>query len=372
MIFLVLAWVIAPVSGDEVVLNPDHPDSYTVVKGDTLWDIAGRFLSHPWQWPDIWKANPQIENPHLIYPGDRIVLSYKDGRPVLSLARGAAQRAGERRVKLSPAVRETKHREAIAPIPLDAIRQFLSRPRVVSEDEINGAAYVISSQDHHLITGVGNRIYVRGMGNPQTNKFLVYRPGGEYRDADTDAVLGYEALHIGDIVLEKLGDPATALVVKSNREILAGDRVMPAEHEASPVFIPHAPPASIDGSIISVVDGVSQIGQYQVVVVDRGTSDGLEPGHVLAIYQAGALVEDDIASAIAHRERYRSADENASPIGRLIERIAGDLRGVPSTVRLPEERAGELMVFRTFDHVSYALVMNTQRPVHVLDKIRNP
>ena len=391
MIFLVLALVVAPVSGDEVVLNPEHPDSYAVVKGDTLWDIAGRFLTYPWQWPDIWEVNPQIKNPDLIYPGDQISLTYRDGRPVLSLSRGGAQLVGGRRVKLSPTIRETRHDEAIAPIPLDAIQQFLSRPRVLSEAEISGAAYVISSQDQHLVNGAGNRIYVRGMDNPQTGKLLVFRPGNEYRDPDTDTILGYEALHIGDIVLVKLGDPATALVVNSNREIQAGDRIMASGQEEYPDFIPHAPSAAVDGSIISVVDGVSQIGQYQVVVLNRGTGDGLEPGHVLAIYQTGALVDDEIASEMMFQERreaqIRAEDENPSPVGRLIESVANDLRGAklaldkafgepiggaPVTVRLPEEHAGELMVFRTFDNVSYALVMNTQRPVHVLDKIRNP
>jgi hypothetical protein len=384
-IFLVLVWFLGPVWGEEVVLNPDHPDRHVVVKGDTLWDISGRFLSYPWQWPDIWEANPQIENPHLIYPGDVISLTYKDGRPILSLARGG------RNVKLSPTIRESRRDDAIAPIPLDAIQQFLSRPRVVSEDQINQAAYVVSSQDQHLVTGTGNRIYVRGVGEPETSKFLVFRPGGAYLDPDTEDILGYEALHVGDIVLERLGDPATALIVKSNREILAGDRVMPSEEEEYPDFIPHAPAGMVDGNIISVLDGVSQIGQYQVIVVNRGASDGLEPGHVLAIYQAGPVVEDEIGSEVAYREQreayLRAEEENPSVVGRLFESIANDLRatkysidkalgepigGLPVKVRLPEERAGEAMVFRTFDNVSYALVMNTQRPVHVLDVVRNP
>ena len=198
-------------------------------------------------------------------------------------------------------------------------------------------------------------------------------------------------MQVGDIILEKLGDPATALVVKSNREILAGDRIMYSDEEEYPDFIPHAPRGSVDGSIISVVDGVSQIGQYQVVVLSRGASDGLEPGHVLAIYQAGRTVDDEIAAAIALREQHaanlRAEKENPSPVGRMVQSVANDLRtaklsmdnafgerigGPPVKVELPEERAGEVLVFRTFDKVSYGLVMNTQRPVHVLDRVRSP
>lgn len=368
----------------DVVLNPNHPTTYTVVRGDTLWDIAGRFLQHPWQWPEIWEVNQQIDDPHWIYPGDVLTLTYRDGRPILGLTRG-------RNVKLSPAVREHKHDDAIPPIPLDAIHQFLTRPRVVTEDQIKNAAYVVGSQDEHLASGVGGRLYVRGLRDATTNRYSIFRPGGEYRDPDTGAVLGYEALHIGDLVIQEFGDPASGNIVWSNREVLKGDRLMPQEGEEYPEFVPRAPDGAVDGSIISVIDGVSQIGQHNVVVINKGSADGVAPGHVLAIYQSGAVIDDKIATELAARERLaalrNTEAHNPSGVGRFFDKVANDFRegkmkvdealgepigGRPLKVRLPEERAGEVLIFRSFDAVSYGLVMNTQRPVHLFDRVRNP
>ncbi len=389
LISMCLAGFLATASAAEVVLNPAHPQNYTVVRGDTLWDIAGRFLTHPWQWPDIWQVNPQIRNPHLIYPGDLISLTYQDGKPILSLTRGGA--FGGRNVKLTPSVRESAHDDAIPPIPLDAIHQFLSRPKVVTEADIDSAAYIVGSQDDHLAVGVGGRVYIRGLPENPGNKFSVFRPGGAYKDPDTGAVLGYEALHVADLTLHALGDPATGVLTWSNREVLKGDRLMPQELDEYPDFIPRAPGSDIQGRIISVIDGVSQIGQHHVVVINKGAADGLEPGHVLAIFQAGQEITDPIGTEMAHRQRLedlkRQELENPSTVGRFFDGVANDVRdaklkvdkalgerigGAPVKVQLPEERAGELLVFRTFDSVSYGLVMNTQRPVHVLDKIRNP
>jgi len=373
------------VAAEEVELRSDQPGTYTVQKGDTLWDISGRFLTRPWQWPEIWETNPQIANPHLIYPGDVVALTYRDGRPILGLA-------GSRNVRLSPSVRETRHDQSIKAIPLDAIQQFLTRPRVVSEEQLSKAAYIVGSQDEHLTFGSGNRVYARAMGEPTTNEFSIFRQGGAYRDPDTREVLGYEAEHIGDALAERFGDPATVFIATATKEIVKGDRLLPQELDEMPEFVPHAPGGSVEGKIISVLNGVSQIGQHQVVVLNRGDVDGLEPGHVLAIYQDGELIEDVIGRDIANIEQneahLRAEKEGPSALGRMFESIANELRsadyalrdfvgtpisgGSSVTVALPEERAGELMVFRTFDKVSYALVMNTQRPVHLNDNVRNP
>ena len=384
---MALAWV-SPTWGDNVQINPDHPGTYTVVRGDTLWDIAGTFLNHPWQWPDIWQVNPQIENPHLIYPGDQVSLTYRDGKPILSLSRRGL---GGRNVKLSPSIRSEMHDNRIAPIPLDAIHQFLSRPQVLQSDDVERLAYVVAAPDRRIASGAGDKIYVRGIGQPQTSKFSVFRPGGEYRDGDTGELLGYEAMHIADVVLDKLGDPATAYVQRSNREILEGDRLIPQQVDEYPDFVPSAPNSDVKGNIISVIDGVSQIGQYQVVVLDRGQQDGLAPGNVLAIYQKGDVVRDRTGTAVAAEkewdDRLQAEQDNPTASGRALETFVNDLRAVKRSIddflnepkggravliELPEERAGELMVFRTFDDVSYGLVMNTQRPVHIADRVRNP
>ncbi|MEQ8232382.1 MAG: LysM domain-containing protein [Gammaproteobacteria bacterium] len=381
-----LMLVFVPVVADEVLIKPDHPGVYTVVKGDTLWDIAGRFLQRPWQWPDIWEVNPQIDNPHLIYPGDRLALTYKDGRPILGLV------GYDRNVKLSPSVRVIPHREAIHTIPLDAVAPFLTRPRVVDAGALDQAAYIVGSQDEHLTYGNGHRIYARGLENPQTNKFSVYRAGPPYRDPETGEVLGYEAEHLGDARVEKFGDPATLVVTNSFKEMRKGDRLVPQDELEIPEFIPHAPGAPVSGRIISVMNGVSQITQHQVVVLNRGVQDGLEPGHVLAIFQEGEVIEDVIGSDIAERnaraERERVAQEHPNPVTRMLQTAINDVRAADRALRdfvgtpvegsggvkvqLPEERAGELMVFRTFDRVSYGLVMNMQRAIHLNDRVANP
>lgn len=323
------------VVAEGVALRPGHPQTYVVKQGDTLWGIAGAFLSEPWQWQSLWRANPRIRNPHLIYPGDVLNLTYVGGRPYLTVSRGRNVNRG-RNVKLSPSARSTPHDQAIPPIPLDAIRPFLSRPRVMSRRELALAPYVISSQDQHLMAGAGDRIYLRGITDTANTRYTVLRQGQVYRDGG--AILGYEALQVADAVIERFGDPATAYVTQSNREVLAGDRLLPVEHTVYPQFVPHAPERPIDGRIISVVGGVSQIGRHQVVVLNRGAEHGLEPGHVLAIYQSGQYVRDTAAQF----------------------------------VELPTERVGDLMVFRPFDRISYALVMHTERPAHVYDAVRDP
>ncbi len=383
-IFLAAILVCCLVYADEVQLLPNHPTTYTVVKGDTLWDIAGRFLSKPWQWPLIWEVNPQIADPHWIYPGDVLALQYKDGRPLLTVV--------NRNIKLSPSIRESRHDNAIKPIPLDAIQQFLTRPRVVTEADIDGSAYIVGSKDEHLAYGSGSRVYVRGLGELTSNKMSIFRKGGAYRDPETDEILGYEAEHVGDALVEKQGDPATVYIVKASKEVLKGDRLMPEASDAIPEFYPHAPGAPVKGKILTVFDGLYSVSQQQVVALSRGTADGLEPGHVLAIYQEGEIIKDTIASDIADqraREAQQRAEvENPTAAGRVWEHIVNDIRdadrdlrdfvGTPIpgsnsvTVQLPEERTGELMVFRTFERVSYGLVMNIQAPVKILDNVRNP
>ena len=376
------------VSADELQLNPDHPGQYTVQKGDTLWDIAGRFLVKPWLWPQIWQANPQVQNPNLIYPGDTLTLVYKDGQPTLELSRGE-RHLGGRNFKKSPVAREHLHDDAIQTIPLDTIRPFLTRPLVVEQVQMEKAHYVVSSEDQHLITGADDRIYVRGIDEGMGTRFTIFRPGGAYKSGDQ--VLGYEALDVGDAVLERTGDPAILNLVRSSREVLNGDRLLPEAQESFPEFIPHAPAADVAGNIISAIDGVAEVGRHQIVVVDLGAEDGIEPGHVLGIFQSGLTARDDIKSKIKEKEeaerQLKFARSDTSPVDSMLEHIFNDVRNTKKLidkklgvrmftadelVTLPEERAGDLMVFRTFDKVSYALVMATFRPVRMNDAVRNP
>ncbi|WP_027160119.1 LysM peptidoglycan-binding domain-containing protein [Methylobacter luteus] len=349
---------------DEIQINPSHPDQYTVVKGDTLWDISGKFLTHPWQWPELWSYNSQIQNPHLIYPGDTIYFSMVNGRPQLSLSRpaysgtrqqspcvlkeqdvknGRTYLAASESGKLAPCVRETDQEQAIKLIPTDVIAPFLSSPRVVSEKEITEAPYVVDFAGEHLLAGTGDRLYVRSIPQPETLSYTVYRKGEPYVSPETGELLGYEAKYIADATLQQEGDPATLSIAKMASEIRMGDRVMSApEEELTLTYFPRPPEESIKGSIISVLDGVSQIGRYNVVVIDKGTADGLLPGHELDIYQNGRIAHDPF-----------SAIQN-------------------DAVKLPDELAGSLMVFRPFERISYALVMKASRNIHVLDKVQTP
>ena len=335
-----------------VELRSDHPEKYVVKKGDTLWDISAAFLKSPWLWPEIWQVNPQIRNPHLIYPGDVLELAFCDGKPCLKLATGG------RNVKLSPGIRSSINEHAIPPIPLDVIRPFLSRPRVVDQDTLEMAPYVLASQDEHLIAGADNKVYVRGINkNEGSHRYMVFRSGKVYRNPPAAGekqgeILGYEALYIADAEIQRFGDPSTALITLSKREVLVGDRLLPEEDPIDVEFLPHAPDHEVNGKIISVMDGVSQIGQYQIVVLNQGAEDGLEAGHVLSINESGRYVRDTI------KRNYNIK--------------TGVNHGKAELVELPEERIGELMVFRTFDKVSYAIVMELQRPAHIYDAVHLP
>jgi hypothetical protein len=352
------------VFADTVQLNPNHPNTYTVVPRDTLWDIAAKFLQHPWQWPQLWQLNSQIKNPHLIYPNDELRLVMIDGQPQLSLSRHssiantneqgtcvfvegnpAQQRIDLAKGKgghLSPCIRESALEKPIRMIPLDAIAAHLSSPRVVNETELNQAPYIVDFAGEHLITGAGDRIYVRSINQVSTPAYTVYRAGQPYIDPDSKEVLGYEATYIANADLEKTGDPATLIITKSASELIMGDRLMPTDEESLMLdFFPRPPARAVSGSIIGVLGGVNQVGRYNVVVINKGTRDGMLAGHELSVYHQGNLVRDTFSSL--------KNDE----------------------IRLPDEIAGTLMVFRPFEKVSYALIMNATLPIHVLDKVKS-
>jgi len=327
-----LCWNVA--ANNEVELNPSHPDEYMVVKGDTLWDISARFLRTPWRWPDIWQVNEQIENPHLIYPGDVIELAFVDGKPVLRL-KGRDKR-------LSPAIRRLSIDEAIPMIPVDAIAAFLNSPRVMTEDEFNSAPYVVAFEDTHILGSANYKAYVRSLDENAATGYSVVRQGEEYKDGETGESLGFESIFIAESAVERLGDPATVMLSKTTREVRKGDRLLVTlEGGVIQNYYPHVPTAEIKGRIIGAPDGVMQISKFDVVAIDRGQQDGVEVGHVLQIDQAGENIRDVVA-------------------------------GGAEKVKLPDEKSGVLMVFRVFERVSYGLVMEGHRVIHRLDVVRTP
>jgi len=322
----------------------DPPERYIVKKGDTLWDISAKFLKSPWLWPEMWHINSQIRNPHLIYPGDVILLYYVDGKPYLTLEGSAGTLpklpAGVGTVKLKPTIRYKTLSQAIDTLPRSVVAAFLSEPRVLSEEEFEQAPYVFSSQEEHLANSQGDRVYVRNVKDEQQIEYIIVRKGDPYIDPDTEEVLGYEAQDIADARMVRISDPSTIIITRARREVLTGDNLIPSlERKINFNFFPRAPRHKVEGKIIAVYDGLSQIGQYHIVVLNRGEKQGIEVGHVLAVYQAGTYVRD-----------YKTGDD----------------------VLLPEERAGILMVFRVFERLSYGLIMEAERPLKVLDSIKNP
>ncbi len=336
LFLLILATSLAAQSGSNVVLNPDHPERYVVKRGDTLWDISAMFLRDPWYWPEIWQVNPQVENPHLIYPGDVLVLVYVDGEPRLQLERRAESGVTER---LSPRIRSEDLDEAIRTIPLSAIGPFLSKGTVLENDQIRRLPHIVAIRDGHLVAGAGNDVYVRGKIGNVNQGYSVVHIGDPLIDPDDGSTVGFEGIFVGEGSITRAGDPATLRLTQSQREALTGDRLLEQDFDIPLQFIPRAPDADVDGRIIHVVGGVALIGQYNVVVLNRGERHGLDVGHVLTVWQAGATVQD---------------------------RTAGGM------VELPDESAGTLMVFKTYDRISYALIMEATSEIHVLDKVKKP
>ena len=318
----------------EVELKPNHAQQYEVVRGDTLWDISGKFLKSPWQWPEIWQANNQVEDPHLIYPGDLLTLVYRDGQAVLELSRGLTT------IKMSPETRETVTKEAISTIPLAAIKAFLIRPEVLAEETLRKAPYIVAGSEERLIFGTGDNMYVRGEFAENQKHFRIFGEGQIYTDSETAEILGYEAIYKGDAWLIADADIDTIVLHKTTQEVLVGDRLLAIsddDNEAN--FFPRKPEQDISGAIISVFGGVSQVGQYQVIVLNRGARNGLEKGHIVSVYQAGDTILDPVTM------------DREDP------------------VKLPDEHAGEAMVFKVFEKVSYAIVMKVRKAIHLDDKI---
>ncbi|MGB7756166.1 MAG: LysM domain-containing protein [Salinisphaera sp.] len=314
-------------------IRGDAPLRYVVKRGDTLWDIAGKYLDDPWYWPQLWDANPDIANPHRIYPGEVLVLTRgMDGQP--QLARGNT-------VRLEPQVREEPLSQAIPVIPYSAIRNFLESPRLVDDNALENAPYVVSFDDQHLVAGNGATVYVRGADRTGPDHYELVHPEGPYRDAQTNDVLGRKALPVGRITIHAFGqNVATASIDKAYREARRGDRLLPvADANLLRDFYPHAPAEPLSAHIISVYGGVGEIGQYDVVTLDRGRNIGLRRGDVLDIYKSGRTVSDPVAGG---------------------------------EVKLPEVEAGYLMVFKVDDKVSFALVMHATRAIHVDDVVHSP
>ena len=312
-------------------LADNAPDRYVVTQGDTLWGIASKFLRDPWRWPELWRLNQeQIRNPHLIYPGDVLVLDRSKG--TLEVAHT---------VRVEPKIYEEAVRAAIPSIPPDVINPFLSRPLVVDTENLKSAPRIIGTQEGRVLLGSGEQAFVTGVTN-RHRLWHVYRPGRPLNDPETGELLGNEAVYLGSAVQQTPGEPAEFKIQSAKYEIGQDDRLMPAERPLLLAYAPKAPSAPIGARVMSVYGGVDTGGQYAIVTLNKGQRDRLAVGDVLALYRNGRLVE------------------NRDDEGRLI------------TTQLPEQRYGLLFVFRIFDRVSYAIVMHASQPLTLGDLARNP
>lgn len=379
------AFAVAVFAAD-VELKDDHPDTYVVQKGDTLWDIAGRFLNEPWLWPEIWQANPQVANPHLIYPGDRLTLVYLDGRARLMVDDGG----------FGPRVRRTSLDDAITAVPLSAVLPFLEKYRVIDRDDARGLPYVVALDENRVLATEGMRLYVRGLDAAPGTRVTVVRPTYEYwdvpdrrfsddspRHAEVDTwradhsqvagswfqrmdrtkwrsrkseFLGAELMEIAQGEIIRTGDPSTVLVHSADVELMKGDLIVlgdPGPFDLT--FHPRAPdriPDNMRVMSLTYQEAIAVAGPYQVLALSKGARDGVENGQVYAIYQPGAVVEDRI--------QYADHDNRT-----IFNKHKDD-------VQLPEEYVAQVMIFRTFDKVSYGLVMRGIRPVHLGDRLDAP
>jgi hypothetical protein len=350
---LALGCLSTSVFAQTIELQKNHPDQYTVQKGDTLWGISGKFLKDPWKWPIIWKMNrAEIKNPHWIYPGDVVVLDTSSGTPQLSLLRET--------VTLQPGVREEPLGSlAIQAISPKIIAPFLSQPLLIENGQLDKSPRIIGNQENRVVLSPGTRVYVNQLDQGQGAHWNIYRPGEQLIDPDTKEVLGTEAIYLGDLNVTQYGAPASGDIVRAKEEIFTKDRLVVSPDEFKTSFIPHAPEKEINGRIISIYGGVAEAGPNSVVTINRGEADGLEPGHVLAIYRYGKVITDP---------EYKSTDEP-----KVVEEKPKQKEALePGQVKLPDERVGLLMLFRTFDRVSYGLIMNETDAIYTFDAVRTP
>lgn len=326
-------------------LAANAPDTYAVKRGDTLWGISSIFLTSPWRWPELWGMNKeQIANPHLIYPGQTLRLVRSDGRARLEIAGGESAGAGDV-VRLSPTVRdEGGQREAIPSIPNRIIEPFLSRPAIVSPDDLARYPRIVATQEQRVHVGVGDTVFGRGFADDGTERFHVFRPARplfDPDDVDRRRPIAWEAFYLGVAQKTRGGDVATLRILESTQEIGVGDRLVPISRVTVINYVPRRPEQPIDGRIVSIYSGLVETGTQSIVALNRGARHGLEVGHVLELLETGATIRD------------RTSDQR-------------------EFITLPDERIGAMFVFRVFEDISYALVLRVTKPVRVGDRFTQP
>ncbi len=316
------------------ILETGYPDRYTVVEGDTLWDISGKFLQDPWRWPEVWQGNPQVENPDLIYPGDVLVMTWVNGKPILRSLRREA-------IKMSPDARVIDYLDAIPPIDPSAIQAYINAPLVTDENEMLTAGYIVEGADSRLVMGKYDQFYARGIKNQEADEYRIFRAGRHFVDPISQENLGWEAEHVGDASMLRKGDPARLAILNTYSDVSIRDRLRPIYKKKSlPFFYPKAPDnLNIRGLILETKNRSTELGALSVVALNLGEREGINPGDVFRILSQEVIKKDPMTG-----EKYS----------------------------LPEEKVGLLLVFRTFEKVSYALITNSTRRVRPNDVVVSP
>ncbi|HTP46901.1 MAG TPA: LysM domain-containing protein [Casimicrobiaceae bacterium] len=341
-----------PLRAQEIQLQENRPDRYTVQKGDTLWDIAGKFLKQPWRWPELWRMNrDQIKNPHWIYPGDVLVLTRVGDEWQLTL---------DRSVRLSPTVRvERLESQAIPSIPAQDIEPYLTRPLVTGPDGLPGAGKIVAGRDNRVVRGQGDIVYAVSVDEKAGSQWVLYRPGRVLRSYDSQEILGYEMRYLGTAQVQRFAEVSTLVITAAREEIIVGDLLVPAPREVLINYVPHAPDKVVEGRIIDLANDAHEVGRGYIVTLDRGAQDGLDIGSVLAVYHPGPVMPDP--------RPYGASDTLSTTTDRTKVLL-------PPTqyLNIPSERTGLVFVFRVFDRVAYAIVLNTTDPVFPGDIVRKP
>lgn len=350
-------------------LKADAPDRYTVQRGDTLWGISGRYLDKPWNWPQLWGMNrDQVRNPHRIYPGDVLVLDRSTGRLSVDT------------VKLSPSVRREDMAQVVPTIQAGAINAFLSRPMVVSEFELESSPRIMATEENRVAVGAGNTAFARGLTKDKGVNWHIYRRGDKLVDPDSGATLGYVAIYLGEARVRQFGDISRIEIVKSTQEIYTDDRLLPVGKELPQfAYVPRSPTGKVQGRVISLQDNLWETGKYFVVALSKGAKDGVEVGNVLALYRSQNAARYSLrTSPLFGREGLSGNDGRRTYYEERLTPRDGPIYPVTTPINdadlanLPDDRYGLVMVFRTFDSASFALVMESSRPVALLDVVTNP
>lgn len=360
-------------------LTDNPPKRYVVVKGDTLWGISKRYLKSPWRWPDLWGMNKEeVRNPHLIYPGNVLILDLSGATPRLrmegegegggGLAAAGRDSAIGSTVKLSPRVRVEQRTSsaAISSISPSAIEPFMNRPLIVDASQFETSPRVVSTPENRVVTAAGDSLYVRGMADGSKTRWQVYRPGKTIIDPITRELLGSEAVYLGEARLREFGEDISIVeILRARLEITTGDRLVETPAPQLLTYMPRSPARDLVGMVVSTQDNVlAEVGQRQVVVLNVGSRNGVEIGHVFALYRSGATVTPRALPRSASNE---DARRNLQSVYKQL-----DPKGQSAPVKLPDIRYGLVFVFRTFEKVSYALVLNATMPVNLRDLVRAP